>query len=144
MEYKWQGEPVKVEFGYGIVNTDEEKPLYWYNYECETDPSGISKTEIPAVRVTYKDQVFVIANHFGCGVHKLENGGWPNIGHMSLPDDSFKPCKDEWCYFPKYDRASFSEYEKERRLWQEQTYPEEYAKSEALKEAIKDSPLFKK
>ena len=31
--YQWQGENVKVVFGYCTITENKEKPLYWYNYE---------------------------------------------------------------------------------------------------------------
>ena len=74
-KYFWQGKSVKVQFGYCKVQENKERPLWWYNYECFLSKSK-KCTIIEAIKIEGKEP-FVIANHFGIGVYKLMNGGWP-------------------------------------------------------------------
>lgn len=137
-KYQWQGEPVKVRFGYVTVVNREDKPLYWYNYECNTD-GNYGEADIPAIEVTYHDQVFFIANHFGIGAHKLKHGGWPNYMHFSL----FGHFKEET--IPELlngkrqlNEEKFAEHESNRRKWQKYNFPEEFEKNEHLKESMRN------
>lgn len=134
--YQWQGENVKVTFGYCQVKENLEKPLYWYNYECNWDfyynkpKRGMYKSAlIPAVKVKYEDQEFVISNHFGIGYRKLIKGGWPNHNHFSLPIDGFVSnlSKDEYINYciRKFDLESYEQHESNRNKWKLKNYPKE-------------------
>ena len=131
-KYQWQGENIKIKFGNCIVEENKEKPLYWYNYECSLQHDG--KACIPAIQITTKEgQVFVIANHFGIGVHKLINGGWPNYTHFSL---NGKFSTNPQLRYGEFDLDNYSVYEAEREKWQKKTSPEEYKKILALRKMI--------
>ena len=86
VKYKWQGEPVKVTFGNCIVIENKEKPLWWWNYECNEGSASLDgKAVIPSLKIKTKEgNEFMIANHFGIGIHKLLNGGWPSHAHFSV------------------------------------------------------------
>lgn len=144
-KYQWHGEGVKTEFGYCLVSENKDKPLWWYNFECNWDDYNLCDrrysddkiAHIPAIKITYDDQVFCIANHFGIGVHKLINGGWPSHRHFSLPVEGFNdsltiPEKQMYC--PKqFDLEGFEAHESERKKWQKRTYPIEFEKLEAMR-----------
>lgn len=146
--YFWQGEPVKTDFGCVTVTENTEKPLYWYNFECnwnieENKPirglKGDKAAIIPAIKITTKDNyTFYIANHFGIGAHKLKNGGWPNYRHFSFADNAeFKGCEELGHMRNLYNLRTFylkgyTEHEAARRQWQKETHPEEFKKSEQL------------
>lgn len=132
--YQWQGEPVKVEFGYSTVKTVQEKPLWWYNYETSLTHEDIAV--IPAVRVTAYGEPFILSNHNGIAVNKLSKGGWPNMPHFSLPSDSFKECSDEWCNLNEFDELEYSQHESERNKWQKKNFPEEYEKLQSLRRSF--------
>lgn len=133
-KYCWQGETVKVEFGMCSVKASKEKPLWWYNYECELNAPALQAI-IPAVRVTVQSgEQFCIANHYGIGVHKLLRGGWPDCAHFSLPVESFEPSKRRCYQLKEFDELGYSRHEAERRKWQKETYPEEFEKVEALRQ----------
>jgi hypothetical protein len=129
MKYQWQGEKIKVRFGNCIVTEKKDRPLYWWNYECH--PEG--KACIPAIEITTQHgNTFMIANHFGIGVHKLINGGWPNYTHFSLEGKfSTKP----QLKYSEFDLDGYSHYEADREIWQAINYPEEYRKMKAIREA---------
>jgi len=123
-KYQWQGENIKVKFGNCIVKRNKEKPIYWYNYECFLQYGD--KACIPAIQITYKkERVFMIANHFGIGVHKLINGGWPNYTHFSL-DGIFST--NPQLKYAEFDLDGYSEYEAKREKWRQKTFPKEYEK----------------
>lgn len=136
-KYQWQGEPVKVEFGYCRVTENQEKPLYWYNYECNWDDyseierrsTGDKHTHVPAIKVIYRDQIFCIANHYGIGVHKLINGGWPSHRHFSLPVEGFNSNlfreEREIYVILKFDLEGYQTHESNRIKWQMKNYPKE-------------------
>lgn len=137
--YQWQGEKVKVEFGLCKVIEVKNKPLWWWNYECCWDDyynkdkySMHDKSAlVPAVKITHKEQEFVIANHFGIGVHKLINGGHPNYRHYSLPLDGFESTscmtiQEQYIYVHrKFDLLSFEDHEAKRSKWQKRKFPKE-------------------
>jgi len=132
--YKWQGQPVEVEHGLCLVTVNEEKPLYWYNYEASMEIGG---KLIEAIKVKVKDShSFCIANHFGIGVHKLLNGGWPNYQHFSLDIKLFDGCIPESMAIKKFNLEGFEEYETNRRAWQKKEYPEDFEKSERLRKSF--------
>lgn len=136
--YKWQGIPVKVKFGTVRVTEMPGKPLYWYNYEV----LGLGIKNLPAVQIEYQEskgapkQIFCIANHFGIGVRKLEDGGYPNLTHLSLPNDFTEYSADEWAT-EKFkalteDMPAFREHEKARDKWQAKKYPVEHMEREKI------------
>lgn len=141
--YQWQGEPVKVRFGECRVTPNKEKPLYWYNYECYNNEFNKASLVafVPAIEITCGDQVFVIGNHFGIGIHKVLNGGWPNHNHFSLPKETFELGRKKYHRITEFDLDEYSEHEAKRRAWQKENYPEEFERSEALRRAI--SKVFK-
>lgn len=143
MEYKWQGEKVVTKFGYSIVTADKGRPLCWYNYECDINAYGNGTAKIPAIQISYGNITFVIANHFGNGVYKLIHGGWPDSSHMSLPDESFIECDEEWCNIKEFDMVALSDHEKKRMYWQKVHAPEEYAKMEEMRKAMMNNPILK-
>lgn len=129
-KYQWQGKPVKVEFGYCIVEANQEKPLWWYNYECALDRDV--KSCISAIRVVPESgPSFLISNHFGIGVHKLLNGGWPNYQHFSIEGDFSPSSADPWQL--KFDLSGFEDHESKRRTWQKENFPAEFKRMEALR-----------
>jgi hypothetical protein len=132
-KYFWQGEPVKVQFGYCKVQENKEHLLWWYNYECSLNKSRLY-TIIEAIKIETENP-FVISNHFGIGVYKLINGGWPDCEHYSLPLESFSPCKpieqDEI-----FNIEGYSNHERGRIKWFFEVYPEESKRLKNLKKHI--------
>ena len=130
-DYRWQGEPVKVEFGYCRTEYNKEKPLWWSNFECYPD----TMAAIEAIRITDKrGYSFMISNQFGIGVNKLLKGGWPDQRHYSLYGE-FDKYRTPHC--KEFDEESFVIYEQMRRKWQKTFFPEEFKEMEALKNAMK-------
>lgn len=135
-KYQWQGEPVKVQFGYCKVSENKERHLWWYNFECNI--SGCDFALIGAIKITAKDgKPFVIANHFGVGDYKLSQGGWPNCTHFSLPLDSFVPCKLACYKITEFDSIEYALHEANRNKWFKDNYPVEHEKMEALRKMCK-------
>lgn len=132
-KYFWQGEPVDYKFGMCLVRENKAKPMYWYNFECSlTYPLGWAL--IPAIKITYNNESFCIANHFGIGAHKLKNGGWPNYSHFTLPVDTFEELPWHMGHIIRqFDEEGYAKHEAERRAWQKDQYPEEFSKIERLK-----------
>jgi len=121
-KYFWQGKPVKVQFGYCKVQENKERPLWWYNYECFLSKSK-KCTIIEAIKIEGKEP-FVIANHFGIGVYKLMNGGWPNCEHYSLSLGTFSPCEPtKQNLILNYE--GFSDHERGRIKWFFEKYPKQ-------------------
>lgn len=143
-KYKWQGEHCEVEFGYTMVKENKEKPLWWYNFECnvrqnlydEYIPSygttGIGL--IPSIRVKQGNSIFIISNHFGVGASKLLKGGWPNHQHFSVNGEF---TQDEEFAIYEFDELAYSKHESERHKWQKENYPVEFQKMEDLKNSFK-------
>lgn len=146
-QYQWQGEPVKVRFGVVIQYENAEKPMYWYNFECNTreeingeikinhmvSNSGKHLALIPAVEVEMADgDKILLANHYGIAVHKLANGGWPNYGHFSL-DGEFKEDNASYYAFKKFDLEGYEQHESNRRNWQKKNFPKEFERLELLR-----------
>lgn len=127
----WQGEPVKVEYGYSIVMRNEEKPLMWYNFHCRI----LGYAAIPAIKVFYEGSHFVIANHYGIGHLKLKLGGWPYMSHFSLPDDSFT--EDDKFIITEHNEVLFKTQKTISDMWFESNFPEEYKKLKSLKDKIR-------
>lgn len=137
--YQWQGIPVEVIFGRCLVHINKEKPLWWYNFECHKT----GKAKIAALKIIYVDkhgkQEFCIANHYGIGILKLLNGGWPNCNHFSLPLDTFLSNKEDKWWYEKttlFDEAGYSAHEAARILWQKETHPEEYERNQRFKKSF--------
>lgn len=130
-KYQWQGEPVQVEFGYCVEYTNKDKPMFWYNYECEQLP-GKGQAIIPAVRVLTKEGSFVLSNHHGIGVKKLLAGGWPNERHYSLTDAGFVRSSSEEYRITEFDGKGFTVHELKREKWQATVHPKEYRKLKQL------------
>lgn len=130
-KYQWQGENIKVEFGYCHVKENTDKPLWWYNYECNMD-GEFGKTLIDCIRITTSyGKPFIISNHCGIGVHKLMNGGWPNYAHFSL-DGKFT--ESHWeMVIRKFDLNGYEQHESNRGKWQEKNFPEEYKQKKSLR-----------
>jgi len=153
-KYQWQGEPVKVEFGEVLVTENKDKPLFWYNFECyyrlnlndEYEYIYCSSNKrigiCDAVKVIHSTGEFIIANHFGIGVHKLLNGGWPNYQHFSLNGDFQATSWKEHLHLKKFDELGFSKHEAARRNWQKQTYPIEFEKMKNLRSVIRNNLKF--
>lgn len=135
-KYKWQGEPVKTVFGHSYVDMNEEKPLFWYNFECQGATRGAC---LPTVQITTKGgEVFYIANHYGIGAHKLSKGGWPNMPHFSISKDcKFEPDRTPPFGMRKLDLEGYEAHEKERDNWRRLAHPEDYKRIEALREAAR-------
>jgi len=131
MKYQWQGEKIKVIFGNCIVRQNKEKPLYWYNFECY--PEGLAC--IPAIKIIPQSEKligtpFVIANHYGIGVYKLLNGGWPNYTHFSLDGEfSTKPRLK----ITEFDPGLYAIYESEREEFFKEHHPEEWKAIQPLR-----------
>jgi len=129
--YQWQGKPVKVRFGGCLVKQIKDKPLWWWNYECD-NPKG--SAYIPTLEIETQDgEVFLISNHYGIGVHKLENGGWPNYVHFSV-EGKFE--ETDTLTWDKFKLHFYEEHEAGRARWQKENYPEEYQKKRALLDSI--------
>lgn len=152
-KYFWQGEPVKTDFGCVTVKENLDKPLFWYNFECnwnydEQKPRrgtvGDKEIAIPAIKITTRDNyVFYIANHFGIGAHKLKNGGWPSHRHFSFDDGFIKFEGSEdlghtrvLFNFRNFDLEGFEKFEAARRNWQKENYPNDFEASENLRKLI--------
>lgn len=141
MTYEWQGEPVKIKHVIVTVKKNEEKPLWWFNFECDEYGMGHSWAVVPAILIETKNESFIIANHHGIGIHKVTRGGWPNHQHFSIGKESIKKVVDEktgsvfWKY-TEFDELRFSEHEAKRRKWQQEHFPEEFEKSETLRRLI--------
>ena len=140
--YKWQGQNVKVVFGYSTVTRNDEKPLYWYNYEVNL--SEDDEVKIPAIKITTKEgDSFVLANHFGIGTFKLRSGGWPDKTHHSLPKDSFQLSNraEYTTNVRNFNQGAYSRFEELRRKWFEKNIPagweDEFEKIEGLRSLIK-------
>lgn len=148
--YQWQGEPVKVKFGYVHQEENEEKPMYWYNFECynneELDGSfkenhfvltnGKKFALIPTIKVMYgDDKSFLLANHFGIGVHKLLKGGWPNCSHFSV-DGKFNESDQPYYKITKFNIDEYERYENARRVWQKKNYPTEFERLDQLRKGF--------
>ena len=152
-KYFWQGEPVRIEFGAAYPEENKEKPLFWYNYECNCDflqDKPIYDTHkfcmLPAIKIYYKDQKpFIISNHFGIGVNKLLKGGSPRHTHFSFADNVKFETIDElesWVLkqsfkITEFDEEGFSNYEAKRNKWQKENFPEEYEEMEKFKNSFR-------
>ena len=151
-KYYWQGEPVRIEFGAAYPEENKDKPLYWYNFECNYDTNldkpifdTYKNAIIPAIRIHYgKEKPFVISNHFGIGVNKLIKWGSPRHTHFSFYDKIKFETIDELVswelkqYFKitEFDEEGFSVHEAKRRKWQKENFPEEYEQSERLRAVL--------
>lgn len=152
-KYFWQGEPVRIEFGAAYPEENKEKPLFWYNYECNWDflqDKPIHDTRkigmLPAIRIYYQDQKpFIISNHFGIGVNKLLKGGSPRHSHFSFADNVKFETIDELVSWglkqsfkiTEFDEEGFSNYEAKRNKWQKENFPEEYEEMEKFKNSFR-------
>lgn len=144
-KYQWHGQPVKAIFGFVEVKEVKDKPLYWFNYEALECVSEFGqhcmagRAFISAIQVTTENSTFYISNHFGIGSYKLQKGGWPNVGHFSFDHGFIKFYEDHKTHEDLYgdlDLEGFEKHEASRRKWQIETYPEEAAKSEKLRQFI--------
>lgn len=133
--YEWQGEPVAVTFGYCEVTEKKTSPLWWFNYEVLTHKLN-TPVRIHAVRITYKGNQFAIANHYGIGVHKLLNGGGPNMPHASLPWFDF--VADDKYKVERFHEIAYRAHEQARGIWQEKMYghTDEFKRLKALKSMV--------
>lgn len=139
-KYQWQGQPVKVDH-VNIYISKSKEPLYWYNYEVEIQQDIASDHAIiPAIRVKHPQSTFYIANHFGIGIHKLKNGGWPNYNHFSFRKQDIKQVFEQsgdYVYNRKsFDLVGYEEYESKRKRWQKENFPEEFERIESLRMSI--------
>jgi hypothetical protein len=132
--YSWQGTKVHIDFGYCEVKHNDKNAIWWTNYECSLQSDGIAI--IPAVRVNYNGNSFVLSNHFGIAIHKLQNGGWPNMQHFSLSDAAFTCTNNSFYNIKQFNEFQFKVREKQRREWQRKTHPKEFAQMEALLKVI--------
>ena len=124
---------MKIKFVSIWVTLDLRNPLYWFNYECALSEDNTAS--IPCIQVFYRDESFVISNHFGIGVHKLSNGGWPNFPHYSIGEDEhFEDDKKPILIF---DEPGYREHEGKREAWRKENYPAEYEKLSLLRSLIK-------
>lgn len=137
--YRWQGKRVKVRFGTYTVSENKSSPLYWYNYEV----LHLKNPKINCIEVTYEKQVFYIYNGHGYGVRKLEAGGWPDMGHMSVGYDVSlftEYTSKEWDLIKfsclNDDMVKFKIIEDLRQDWFRKMYPVEMGKMDALKNLI--------
>lgn len=144
---KWQGEPIIARFGFSIVKENKDKPMWWYNFECNVHQNSYDEyipsygmmgiAAIPAIEVTQHEQTFVIANHFGIGWHKLINGGSPTYSHFSITDGKFSQDNGKEWVFKEFDEEGFVKHESERSKWQKENFPEEWQNVQALKSAMR-------
>lgn len=138
--YQWQGQKVKVTFGYVNVTENIEKPLYWYNYECHQNKVGAEWKHkfalIPAVKVTTENSEFLLSNQAGLAVHKLINGGWPNYSHSSLNGKFTEDNSPVWA-IKEFDEEEYCVIESARNKWFSQEYPEEWNKLKELQESYR-------
>lgn len=118
-ELQWQGEPIKIRFGFMGVSTNKEKPLYWYNYECRDN----GYAAFLCIEIKQHGQTWYIDNSYNYGIKKLRAGGWPNHGHKSLPDNTFAftEVRDKGdiaiMLESEFDEESFAEDEAKREKW---------------------------
>ena len=134
-KYQWQGTFVRVEFGYSEIYPNKEKPLWWSNYECSLVDDGVAI--IPSVRVHYNKTSFVLANHFGIAIHKLENGGWPNMQHFGLQDDNFTATDKSFYNITRFNQAAYKHREQQRSKWMQINYPQQFEQMQALQKMIR-------
>lgn len=137
-EYQWCGKPVKIRFGYCMVETDKEHPLMWYNYECSLPPSS-GLASVAAIEINYEGEKFCISNHEGIGYHKITNGGYMDIAHFNLPAENFSPSRLHCFYLTKFDLKGYENIERKREAWRKDNHPEEYKKLQAMKTNITKS-----
>lgn len=150
--YQWQGTPCLVRFGYVTQQENTEKPLYWYNFECNTHEqldgsfapehmvfsNGRHFACIPAIEVTQGKSIFLLANHYGIGVSKLIKGGWPYHTHFSL-DGEFKEDDAPYYAYKEFDLEEYERHESARKDWQRKVYPKEFSDMEKFRESIRNS-----
>lgn len=150
-KYFWNGEPVKTDFGVAYQPENTERPLYWYNYECNWNTTlnkpiyGTKKVAaIPAIKITTKQgDVFFIANHFGIGANKLMKGGTMRQTHFSLDGnvkfigaEELGILRNEYS-IRKFDEEGFAEHEARRERWQKENFPEEFERMEMFRKSFK-------
>ena len=143
MKYQWHGKEVGVRFGHYVTKPNTDKPLFWYNFECDVMPTNAhdGSVHLDAIEVTYTEdggivQVFCIANHFGIGVHKLRNGGWPSHRHFSFSGGRFVEF-DNGLAPKRFDEKGFAAYEAWRDAWMRKADPSEYERMESLRKLIR-------
>lgn len=136
-KYKWQGDPVEVEFG-NFHALPSDRRLMWYNFEIESEPnmSKDGSLAIPALRFTYNGEEHIIANHFGIGVHKLKHGGWPSHQHFSFGKGRFI-AGDDYLHCKRLREKEFAQHEAKRESWMRGTDPDGYARIQELREAAR-------
>jgi hypothetical protein len=145
----WHGEPIDVKFGYVGISPNKDKPMWWYNYECNLFGGGYAT--IPAIEIKQDGHIWYIANHFNIGMNKLRRGGWPNLGHKSLDGDGFTfseiKNKEDLAMIieDEFDEEGYAKHESEREKWQRDNFgdTEDFKKSQALKRMIKDGAMNK-
>jgi len=155
LAYQWQGTPCEVKFGYVVQSENKEKPLYWYNFECYTSEQldGTFKHDhfvkdngdhfalIPAVQVSQGKSTFILANHYGIAVAKLEKGGWPNHTHFSL-DGEFHDSNANYDAIKEFDLEGYEKHESNRRKWQKENHPKEFGDMERFRESMRNTIKF--
>lgn len=148
-ELQWQGEPIDVQFGFMGLSKNIDNALYWYNYNCDRNAGY---TVVAAIRIKQNNHVWYICNDYNQGVNKLRNGGWPNYGHRSLPNDDYVFTrinnKEDIATIlnTEFDEAGYAHEQSEREKWMKKNFSKhpDYIKSQALLKMIKShkSPLF--
>lgn len=136
--YQWQGETVEVEFGFCVVKTNKELPMFWYNYECRE--TGMHLCE--AIRITSNyGSSFTISNRFGYGITKLKKGGWPDHGHSSLPEETFEKSNLDCYRLTDFDLERWEERNIAADKWFQYNHPYEFKKLKAAMEVARSGVI---
>ena len=142
---KWQGEPIDVQFGWLCVAKNKDKPMYWYNFECEETGFAV----FFAIRIKQHGQVWYISNEYGEGLRKLKAGGWPNLGHRSLPNDgAFERMRNPEdiaiTLEHEFDEVAYAEHESKREKWMKDKFggTEAYNKIIAIRKMLGSNRNF--
>jgi len=145
---KWHGEVVQIEHINVLVTQNKEKPLFWYNFECELN-APYTKAMLPAIEITTQEgNTFIIANHNGIGLNKVRKGGWPDQPHFSFDEKDIvqiiRRGEKGFYTIDSFCERDYSDLENQRRLWQKENFPEEFEKSEALRKMLRKSIIYGK
>lgn len=137
---EWQGQPVKVKYGFCEVYTNKDKLLLWSNYFTLTSTGIMGKAQIKAIEVTTKDgEVFYLANMYGIGYFKLSHGGWPNYSHYSF-NTEFEFVEDDAYIDTSFNKDLYEKFVLNLEQWREENYShtDEYKKYKELVNQLKN------
>lgn len=107
-----------------------EPKMHWQN--------AFIGEERQAVEVIHNGRSFFIDNKDGSGLRKIERGGGPDSYHASIEDFEFVKVlpENEW---QQWDEKKHDQERWIAQSWQKATYPEEFAKIEALRKSFEET-----